>query len=188
MNSKILEDLNPQQKEVVTDTEGPLLVLAGAGSGKTRSIISRCAWLLREKNVPPWNILVVTFTNKAARELQERLGAMLGFPVSSLWVGTFHSICSRILRYESASLPFGSNFSIYDEDDKKSLLKKIYKEQGIDPKNTLSKASNPASAASKTACFCLRIWMQIPPMIPKNLKTLKAPSSASMRSTSRGCF
>ncbi len=134
MNSKILEDLNPQQKEVVTDTEGPLLVLAGAGSGKTRSIISRCAWLLREKNVPPWNILVVTFTNKAARELQERLGAMLGFPVSSLWVGTFHSICSRILRYESASLPFGSNFSIYDEDDKKSLLKKIYKEQGIDPK------------------------------------------------------
>ncbi len=134
MKSNILEDLNPRQKEVVTNTEGPLLVLAGAGSGKTRSIISRCAWLLREKNVKPWNILVVTFTNKAARELQERLAAMLGFPVSSLWVGTFHSICSRILRHESASLPFGSNFSIYDEDAKKSLLKKIYKEHGIDTK------------------------------------------------------
>ena len=134
MKPNILEDLNPRQREVVTNTEGPLLVLAGAGSGKTRSIISRCAWLLREKNVKPWNILVVTFTNKAASELQERLAAMLGFPVSSLWVGTFHSICSRILRHESASLPFGSNFSIYDEDAKKSLLKKIYKEHGIDAK------------------------------------------------------
>ena len=125
-------ELNEQQLAVVTDIEGPLLVLAGAGSGKTRSIIYRCAWLLKEKQVPPWNILVVTFTNKAARELQDRLQKLLGVPVRSLWVGTFHSVCSRILRYESASLPFGSNFSIYDDDDQKSLLKKIYKDHGFD--------------------------------------------------------
>jgi len=119
------KELNSQQLQVVTNTEGPLLVLAGAGSGKTRSIIYRCAYLLKEKQVPPWNILVVTFTNKAARELQDRLEALLRFPVRSLWVGTFHRVCSRILRYEAAHLPFGANFSIYDEDAQKSLLKKI---------------------------------------------------------------
>jgi DNA helicase-2/ATP-dependent DNA helicase PcrA len=132
MPSDYRKVLNNQQLQVVTETEGPLLVLAGAGSGKTRSIIYRCAWLLKEKQVPPWNILVVTFTNKAARELQERLEKVLGFPVRSLWVGTFHHVCSRILRYESAHLPFNSNFSIYDEDAQKSVLKKIYKEHGFD--------------------------------------------------------
>ncbi len=109
-----------------------MLVLAGAGSGKTRSIIYRCAYLIQELKVPPWNILVVTFTNKAARELQNRLEKLLGFPVRNLWVGTFHSLCSRILRFESQHLPFGSNFSIYDDDSQKSLLKKIYKENGFD--------------------------------------------------------
>ncbi|MCB5246695.1 MAG: UvrD-helicase domain-containing protein, partial [Candidatus Cloacimonetes bacterium] len=132
MGTDFSQELNEQQLGVVTDTEGPLLVLAGAGSGKTRSIIYRCAWLLKEKQVAPWNILVVTFTNKAARELQDRLQNLLGFPVRSLWVGTFHHVCSRILRNEAASLPFGSNFSIYDGDDQKSLLKKIYKEHNFD--------------------------------------------------------
>lgn len=125
-------ELNDQQYQVVTQVDGPLLVLAGAGSGKTRSIIYRCAWLLRELQVPPWNVLVVTFTNKAARELQDRLERLLGFPVRSLWVGTFHSICSRILRHEASHLPFNANFSIYDEDAQKSLLKKIYKEHNFD--------------------------------------------------------
>ena len=126
------QELNSQQLLVVTETEGPLLVLAGAGSGKTRSIIYRCAYLLRHKQVPPWNILVVTFTNKAARELKDRLENLLRFPVSSLWVGTFHHVCSRILRFEHAHLPFNSNFSIYDGDAQKSVLKKIYKEHGFD--------------------------------------------------------
>ncbi|MEF3693748.1 MAG: UvrD-helicase domain-containing protein [Candidatus Cloacimonadota bacterium] len=125
-------ELNPEQLRVVTTTEKPILVLAGAGSGKTKSIIYRCAYLMRERNVHPWNILVVTFTNKAAKELQTRLEKLLKFPVQSLWVGTFHSICNRILRIETAHLPFHSNFSIYDDDDQKSLLKKIYKEHGFD--------------------------------------------------------
>ena len=126
-------ELNERQWEVVHSTDDPILVLAGAGSGKTRCIIYRTAYLIQEQGIAPWNILIVTFTNKAARELQSRLEKLLNIPVRSLWVGTFHSICTRILRFETAHLPFGSNFSIYDDDAQKSLLKKLYKEHGIDP-------------------------------------------------------
>jgi len=126
--------LNSRQQEVVTDLEHPILVLAGAGSGKTRCIIYRTAYLIREKQIAPWKILIVTFTNKAARELQERLEGLLGIPVRALWVGTFHSICLRILRYESAHLPYNANFSIYADDEQKSVIKKIYKEHGFDIK------------------------------------------------------
>ncbi|HCX59161.1 MAG TPA: hypothetical protein DG355_00680, partial [Candidatus Cloacimonas sp.] len=104
----------------------------GAGSGKTRCIIYRAAYLIHERNVPPWKLLIVTFTNKAARELQDRLEHLLHIPMRSLWVGTFHSICLRILRYESSSLPYNANFSIYADDEQKSVLKKIYKEHGYD--------------------------------------------------------
>lgn len=125
-------ELNPEQIRVVTETEGPVLVLAGAGSGKTKSIIYRAAWMLQHQKVAPWQILIVTFTNKAAKELQNRLEALLRYPVRSLWVGTFHSLCGRILRFEAAHLPFGANYSIYDTDDQKSILKKIYKAHGYD--------------------------------------------------------
>ncbi|MFO7660811.1 MAG: UvrD-helicase domain-containing protein, partial [Candidatus Cloacimonadaceae bacterium] len=146
----MFEQLNPPQKEVVTTAQGPILVLAGAGSGKTRSVIYRAAWLIIEQKIPPWNILIVTFTNKAAGELKERLEKLLNFPVRTLWVGTFHSICTRILRFESKNLPFHSNFSIYDDDDQKALCKKIYKQLNIDAQkypltrvlNTISRYKN----------------------------------------------
>ncbi|MBN2829182.1 MAG: UvrD-helicase domain-containing protein [Candidatus Cloacimonetes bacterium] len=140
----LLTNLNEEQREVVTTTEGPLLVLAGAGSGKTRSVIHRAAYLILEKNVAPWNILIVTFTNKAAQELQERLQHLIHMNTKNLWVGTFHSVCTRILRREPYALPFNnSNFSIYDGDDQKSLLRKIYKQLGIDPKKfNLNKVLN----------------------------------------------
>ena len=127
-------ELNPQQYKVVTTTEGPVLVLAGAGSGKTRSVIYRTAYLINKKKVNPWNIFVVTFTNKAARELKDRLENTFGISARSLWIGTFHSVCTRILRYEEKSLPFNSNFSIYDESDQKSVIKKVYTKLDIDPK------------------------------------------------------
>ncbi|MCB5252839.1 MAG: 3'-5' exonuclease [Candidatus Cloacimonadaceae bacterium] len=127
-----LKGLNDRQREVVTDIDHPILVLAGAGSGKTRCIIYRAAYLIKEKQVPPWQILIVTFTNKAARELQTRLELLLNIPVRSLWVGTFHSICLRILRFESSQLPYNANFSIYGTDEQKSVLKKIYKAHGFD--------------------------------------------------------
>ncbi len=147
----ILQNLNPEQQEVVTTTEGPLLVLAGAGSGKTRSVIHRAAYLILEKNIAPWNILIVTFTNKAAHELQERLEALVRINTQNLWVGTFHSVCLRILRRESELLPFATrNFTIYDADDQKALLKKLYKTLQVDPKlfnvgkvlNLISKQKN----------------------------------------------
>jgi len=150
LTTDLLDQLNTPQKEVVTTTTGPVLVLAGAGSGKTRSVIYRAAWLIIEQKIPPWNILIVTFTNKAAGELKERLEKLLNFPVRTLWVGTFHSICTRILRFESKNLPFHSNFSIYDEDDQKALIKKIYKQFNIDNQkyplarvlNTISRYKN----------------------------------------------
>ncbi len=128
-----LSQLNSEQRKVVTSTEGPVLVLAGAGSGKTRSVIYRTAYLIHEKNISPWNILVVTFTNKAARELHNRLENTFNISTYSLWIGTFHSVCTRILRYEQEHLHFDSNFSIYDEVDQKFVFKKIYKKLQIDP-------------------------------------------------------
>jgi len=130
----LLDGLNPAQKEVVTSTEGSVLVLAGAGSGKTRSIIYRTAYLIHHKHINPWNILTVTFTNKAARELRDRLQQYFGISAHSLWFGTFHSICTRILRQETEFIPFNSNFSIYDSADQKALLNKIYKKLNIDKK------------------------------------------------------
>lgn len=134
-SNSLLVHLNDKQREVVQTTEGPLLVLAGAGSGKTRSVIYRVAWLMQAKRVKPWNILVVTFTNKAAQELKERLEELYPGRASSVWIGTFHSICLRILRYEIIHLQgYNSDFSVFDRDDQLSVLKKVYIEQDIDKK------------------------------------------------------
>ena len=132
----LLNILNPEQQQVVTHTDGPLLVLAGAGSGKTRCVIHRVAWLILEEKVNPWNILVVTFTNKAASELRERLENLFSFKMRSAWVGTFHSICTKILRFEIDSLvDYTSEFTIFNRDDQISTLKKIYQQLNVDPKS-----------------------------------------------------
>ena len=138
-----LSELNEQQQKVATTTEGPVLVLAGAGSGKTRSIIYRTAFLIKEKKISPWNILIVTFTNKAAKELKFRLKNIFNIPADTMWVGTFHSVCARILRYESDYIDYDANFSIYDEKDQNTLLKKIFKQLKIDDKRfTISKVKS----------------------------------------------
>lgn len=125
-------ELNKPQLSVVTNTDGALLVLAGAGSGKTRTIIYRTAYLIKVKKENPYTILVVTFTNKAARELKDRLADLMDIDPRYLWIGTFHSICTRILRFEHEHIPYTSNFSIYDSDDQKMIFKKTYKELNID--------------------------------------------------------
>jgi DNA helicase-2/ATP-dependent DNA helicase PcrA len=117
----ILKKLNPQQHEAVTSPARQILVLAGPGSGKTRVLTQRIAYLVYEQQVNPGNILAVTFTNKAAREMRGRLERMLGKGVGALWLGTFHSICARILRREAEVLPFDSNYVIMDADDQKSI-------------------------------------------------------------------
>lgn len=131
----MLNDLNSEQQKVVQTTEGAVLVLAGAGSGKTRTIIYRAAYLINQKKIDPFNILIVTFTNKAAGELRERLYSYFGINPSRLWVGTFHSICLRILRAEYKHTLFNSNFTIYDAADQKSLMNKIYKRLEIAKEN-----------------------------------------------------
>ena len=130
----IYNTLNPMQKEAVLQTEGPLLILAGAGSGKTRVLTHRVAYLIEEKQVNPWNILAITFTNKAAGEMRERVDQLVGFGAESIWVSTFHSTCVRILRRHIEYLGYNTNFSIYDSDDQKTLMKQVFKAMDVDTK------------------------------------------------------
>ena len=130
----IYDTLNPMQKEAVLHTEGPLLILAGAGSGKTRVLTHRIAYLIEEKEVNPWNILAITFTNKAAGEMRERVDSLVGFGAESIWVSTFHSTGVRILRRYIEHLGYTTSFSIYDSDDQKTLMKQVFKTLDIDTK------------------------------------------------------
>jgi DNA helicase II / ATP-dependent DNA helicase PcrA len=130
----LLAGLNPQQQQAVMANLGPVLVLAGPGSGKTRVLTNRIAYLISSMGVRPYNILAVTFTNKAAREMENRVAGMLGEEAHGLTLGTFHAICARILRREADALPFNSNFVIYDSDDQVSLVKSALKELNIDEK------------------------------------------------------
>ncbi|MBQ9325792.1 MAG: UvrD-helicase domain-containing protein [Clostridia bacterium] len=134
--------LNPEQRKAVETTEGPVLILAGAGSGKTRTLTARVARLL-EKGVPAWNILALTFTNKAAKEMKERIEAMVGESAADAWIMTFHSACARILRRDIEKLGYKRSFVIYDSDDQQSLLKDIVKRMGVD-----DKAFSPKSVSS----------------------------------------
>ena len=130
----LTDGLNKEQQEAVLTTEGPLLILAGAGSGKTRVLTHRTAYLIEEKGVNPYNILAITFTNKAAGEMRERIDQMVGYGSESIWVSTFHSTCVRILRRYIDRLGYGTNFTIYDAEDQKSLIKDICKRLEIDTK------------------------------------------------------
>ena len=128
------DTLNPMQQEAVFQTEGPVLILAGAGSGKTRVLTHRTAYLIEEKGVNPYHIMAITFTNKAAGEMRERIDNMVGFGAESVWVSTFHSSCVRILRRHIDRLGYDTRFTIYDTDDQKTLMKDICKRLNIDTK------------------------------------------------------
>ena len=130
----IYDTLNKEQKEGVLNTDGPLLILAGAGSGKTRCLTHRIAYMIDEMGVKPWNILAITFTNKAAGEMRERVDRLVGFGADQVWVSTFHSMCVRILRRHIDLLGFDTDFTIYDTDDQKTVVKGICKRLNIDTK------------------------------------------------------
>ena len=129
-----LAQLNPPQREGVINTEGPCMIIAGAGSGKTRVLTYRIAYLMEHHDVDPFNIMALTFTNKAAREMRNRIENVVGADARNIWMGTFHSVFARILRAEAGKLNYPSNFTIYDTDDSKSLIKSIVKEMGLDDK------------------------------------------------------
>ena len=130
----IYDTLNEPQREAVLHTDGPLLILAGAGSGKTRVLTHRIAYLIEEMGVNPWNILAITFTNKAAGEMRQRVDDLVGFGSESIWVSTFHSMCVRILRRFIDRLGYDNRFTIYDTDDQKTLMKAVCKKVDIDTK------------------------------------------------------
>ncbi len=134
LTEKLLNGLNPQQQAAVKATDGPLLLMAGAGSGKTRVLTHRIAYLIVEKRVNPYNILAITFTNKAAREMKERIGKVMGGAAEEIWISTFHSMCVRILRRDIDRLGFSRNFTILDTTDQQSVIKAILKEKNLDPK------------------------------------------------------
>ncbi|MGH8874128.1 MAG: UvrD-helicase domain-containing protein, partial [Acidimicrobiia bacterium] len=149
-DSPLLADLNPAQREAVAATRGPVLIVAGAGSGKTRVLTYRMAHLIRDLDVPPSSILAITFTNKAADEMRERVAQLVGGAVRAMWVSTFHSACVRILRREAPRLGYRSGFSIYDESDSLRLVGMCLRDLDLDPKRfppralraTISNAKN----------------------------------------------
>ena len=132
--NRLLKGLNDKQQEAVKATEGPLLIMAGAGSGKTRVLTHRVAYLIEEKAVNPWNILAITFTNKAAKEMRERVIKLLGATGSDIWVSTFHALCVRILRANIDQIGYNRAFSIADMSEQRTLMKHIVADLNYDPK------------------------------------------------------
>ena len=156
--NNMLDKLNERQKEAVLATEGPVLVLAGAGSGKTTVLVNRIAYMISEKHIRPWNILAITFTNKAAREMKERIERLLGDTAKDMWIGTFHSVCVRILRSCIDLLGYSRDFVIYDTADTKTVMKECLRELDIDEKsfpvrNVLSIISNAKNDLMDAATF-----------------------------------
>lgn len=179
---KNLDSMNPKQLEAILQTQGPLLIMAGAGSGKTRVLTHRIAYLLEKEHVQPWNILAITFTNKAAREMKARIEQLVGNEASDMWVSTFHSMCVRILRKECAYLGFDKTFSICDTSEQQILMKRILKQLNIDSEkfdyrmilSQISQAKNdllsPGELASRTTTFIDKIVSQCYQVYQEELK------------------
>ncbi len=159
--NEIIDVLNDRQKEAVLETEGPCLVIAGAGSGKTKVLTHKIAYLMQEKNIKPWNILAITFTNKAANEMKERVENLVGEVAKDMWIGTFHSICVRILRRYIDRIGFSSSFIIFDSSDQRTLVKQCLKQLNVDDKMfndraVLSEISNAKNEMLEPEMYKLR--------------------------------
>ena len=158
---QILEGLNDKQYEAVINYEGPSLVIAGAGSGKTKVLTHKIAYLIGEKGAKPWDIIAITFTNKAANEMKERIANLVGDVAKDIWMGTFHSICVRILRRFIDRIGFDSSFIIFDTTDQKTLIKNCLKDLGIDDKmftdrSVLSEISNAKNEMLEPEQYTIR--------------------------------
>src|SRR5215207_9950606 len=145
----LLANLNPVQREAVTHPGGPLLIVAGAGSGKTRVLTSRVAWLIKDQGVSPFEILAITFTNKAADEMKGRVAALVGPVARKMWVSTFHSACVRILRRDGHHLGYSSSFTIYDQADAERLTGYVIRDQNLDPKRFPPRSVHATISAAK---------------------------------------
>ncbi|MDQ3536082.1 MAG: UvrD-helicase domain-containing protein [Bacteroidota bacterium] len=183
-----LKNLNTPQREAVENTEGPAMIIAGAGSGKTRVLTYRIAHLIKAKNVDPFNILALTFTNKASQEMRHRIESVVGTDARNLWMGTFHSVFARILRAEAGRLGYPSNFTIYDTEDSKSLIRSIVKEQGLDDK--IYKANTVLSRISgaKNRLISWREYLNNPVYLADDLSAMKPEMGRLYKIYSERCF
>ena len=157
----ILEGLNDKQYEAVINTEGPCLIIAGAGSGKTKVLTHKIAYLLNEKDVKPWNILAITFTNKAANEMKTRVESLVGNVANDMWIGTFHAICMKILRRFIDRIGYDSSFIVFDTSDQRTLVKECIKANNLDEKlfadrAVLSEISNAKNEMLEPAQYAVR--------------------------------
>ena len=164
----ILDGLNKEQREAAEHIDGPVLILAGAGSGKTRTVTYRIAHMVREKGVSPLNILALTFTNKAAKEMKERAEALVGNDIHNLQISTFHSFSVRLLRIYGEKLGYGNNFNIYDTDDQKSLISKIMKELNVQDDSTPGKIANRISKLKEKGIDIKTIEREVDLRVPSN--------------------
>ncbi|WP_026695285.1 DNA helicase PcrA [Peribacillus kribbensis] len=186
LSDRLLKGLNNEQQEAVKSTDGPLLIMAGAGSGKTRVLTHRIAYLMVEKQVAPWNILAITFTNKAAREMKERIKGILGGASEDIWISTFHSMCVRILRRDIDRIGFNRNFTILDTTDQQSVIKQILKDKNLDPKKydyrallgTISSAKNELIDAEEYAGMSGGFYEQVAADVYKEYQKRLAKNQA----------
>lgn len=183
-----LECLNEAQKEGVIHTEGPCMIIAGAGSGKTRVLTYRIAHLIKSHHVDPFNILALTFTNKAAQEMRSRIEQVVGTDARNLWMGTFHSVFARILRAEASRLGYPSNFTIYDTDDSKSLIKALVKEKGLDDKIYKPNVVLSRISAAKNRLISWRNYLQNPVFQADDASQMKPEMGNLYKSYAQRCY
>src|SRR6478736_6650871 len=186
--SNYLESLNPPQLEAVINNQGPCMLIAGAGSGKTRVLTFRIAHLIQSQGVDPFNIMALTFTNKAAKEMRERIEKEIGSDARNLWMGTFHSVFARILRAEAHHIGYPNNFTIYDTDDSKSLIKSIVKEMGLD--DTQYKASTVYNriSSAKNKLIGYREYLANPLLMGDDASNMRPEIGNIFKKYSERCF
>jgi DNA helicase II / ATP-dependent DNA helicase PcrA len=186
--SDYLETLNDPQREGVENTQGPCMLIAGAGSGKTRVLTYRIAHLMKHHNVDPFNIMALTFTNKAAKEMRERIESVVGHDARNLWMGTFHSVFARILRAEAHLLGYPSNFAIYDVDDAKSLLKSIIKEMTLDEATYKPSTIYNRISAAKNRLISWQEYLKDPNLIADDASNMRPKIGEIYKAYSLRCF
>jgi DNA helicase-2/ATP-dependent DNA helicase PcrA len=188
MMADYLESLNPPQREGVIHTEGPCMLIAGAGSGKTRVLTYRIAHLIRQQNVDPFNIMALTFTNKAAKEMRERVESVVGNDARNLWMGTFHSVFARLLRGEAHHIGYPHNFTIYDTDDAKSVLKSIIKEMALDETAYKPNVVYNRISYAKNRLISWQDYLNDPVLAGEDASSMKPEIGNIYRTYSQRCF
>jgi len=183
-----LESLNEPQRQGVINTQGPMMIIAGAGSGKTRVLTYRIAYLIENKEIDPFQILALTFTNKAAKEMQNRIEAVIGTEARNLWMGTFHSVFAKILRFEAEKLGYTSDFTIYDTADSASLIKSILKEKGLDDKIYKPKVVLHRISSAKNSLISWQNYIQNPTFQSEDREALRPKMGEIYRAYAGRCF